>query len=219
MVRFENVKKYYGSKKNPICALDLTSFHIEKGEFAIITGPSGSGKTTLLNLMGGMTHAQQGEIIIAGQNLSAMKDAKLSAFRADTLGFIFQFQSMISTLNALDNVLLPSLFSHQNANVEKAKTLLDMVGLNHRHSAFINELSIGEQRRVSITRAVIGEPSLLLCDEPTGDLDPDTEAVIMDMILNANKKGTTIVMVTHNHDLKAYATRLFTMSKGCVDQV
>ncbi len=214
MVKLENVVKLYGTEKHPIPAVDNVSLLVEPGEFLIVTGPSGSGKTTLLNLIGGMTHPDQGTVLINGKDIFQMKDAELSDFRASKIGFVFQFQSMITTLNVIDNILLPSVFSGQNVDVRKVKSCLERVGLENRWHAFSHELSLGQQRRVGIVRSIIYEPRLLLCDEPTGDLDPETEMVIMEMLQEANQSGTTVIMTTHNHYLKSYATKLFSVNNG-----
>ena len=218
MIRLESISKYYGSGEKVIRAVDDVSLEIGKGEFVIITGPSGSGKTTLLNLVAGMSHPDCGEINVASQNLVAMSDAERSRFRARTIGFVFQFQSMLPTLNALDNVRLPCLFTGRNDDQELARFLLESVGLAERIYAKSYELSAGEQRRVCIARALINKPSLLLCDEPTGDLDLETEAVIMEMITKANKSGTTVLITTHNLRIRSYGTRSLWIKDGRISR-
>ncbi len=218
MIRLNNVKKYYGSVKHTIRAADNVSILVNKNEFAVITGPSGSGKSTLLNLIGGMTLPDQGEILINGQDILAMNDLQLSKFRANTIGFIFQFQSMIPTLNALENVQLPLLFTKKMHNRDSAVSLLQNVGLGDRIHSYAHELSAGQQRRVSIARALINQPDLLLLDEPTGDLDPETETLIMEMIKKANSKGTTVLLTTHNPALRNYADRKFVLTNGSIHE-
>ncbi len=218
MIRLNNVKKYYGSAKHTIHAADDVSIFVDTNEFAVITGPSGSGKSTLLNLIGGMTLPDHGEIIINGQDILAMNDLQLSKFRANTIGFIFQSQSMIPTLNALENVQLPLLFSQKMHNSASATTLLQEVGLKDRLHSYAHELSAGQQRRVGIARALVNQPDLLLLDEPTGDLDPETETLIMEMIKKANNKGTTILLTTHNPALRIYADRKFVITNGSVHE-
>ncbi len=214
MLRVENVSKYYGTKKNLIQALDNVSFEMGKGDFIAITGASGSGKTTLLNLIGGMTRPDKGSVSVAGKNLTHMSDREISRFRAHTIGFIFQFQSMIPTLTVLENVKLPLLFRDKQDTHHAAETLIERVGLRDRLGAHAQELSVGQQRRVSIARALVNEPALLLCDEPTGDLDPKTESVIMEIIAAANQAGTTVLMATHNHALRAQATGSVIIENG-----
>lgn len=214
MVRLEKVSKCYGSGSNVIRAVCDVSLDVGNGELIIITGPSGSGKTTLLNLIGGMTRPDTGEIIVAGNKLLDMPDARLSGFRAHTIGFVFQFQSMLPSLDALDNVLLPTIFTRREYDKGTAESLLESVGLGDRMHACAHELSTGQQRRVGIARALINNPALLLCDEPTGDLDRETEAIILDMIVGTNRKGATVIMATHNLQLCSYANRSFTMRSG-----
>ncbi len=218
MILLDGVSKVYGAGEGSIPAVENADLRIEPGAFAVITGPSGSGKTTLLNLIGGMTRPDKGSITVAGKDLLAMPDSALSRFRARTIGFAFQFQSMLPTLNALENVLLPLRFSRDDRTSEKAladaMALLVEVGLKGREKAFSSELSEGQKRRVCIARALVTGPRLLLCDEPTGDLDKATESVIMAMIKRANEEGATVLLTTHNPALKEYGTRLIGMEKG-----
>ena len=214
MVRLEDVSKGYGSGANAIRALDQVSLGVGSGEFIVLTGPSGSGKTTLLNLIGGLTRPDHGQILVAGQDLLAMPDAELSHFRGRSIGFVFQFQSMLPTLTALDNVRLPRRFAGGPDDEPGARELLAAVGLADRAGAYVHELSAGQQRRVGIARALVNKPALLLCDEPTGDLDPDTEAVIMAMIAKANREGATVLMTTHNQALSSYASRSLRLEDG-----
>jgi putative ABC transport system ATP-binding protein len=214
MVILEDVSKHYGSGPSLISAIDHVSLSVEKGEFLILIGHSGSGKTTLLNLIAGMTHPDSGKIEVAGKNILTMKDADVSRFRSETVGFIFQFQSMVTSLAALENVMLPSLFSTRKNNRDDAAAILEKVGLQGREKAYSHELSIGQQRRVAVARALIHKPDLLLCDEPTGDLDPETEQTIMELIKQANKDGATVIMATHNHDLRPLANRVMNLKNG-----
>lgn len=214
MIRIDAAAKHYGTGPAAIRAVDGISLEVPRGDFFILLGHSGSGKTTLLNLMAGMTRPDTGRIEIAGRNLMDMQDAELAHFRAATIGFVFQFQSLLATLNALENVRLPALFRRQRSEREEAQALLARVGLAGREKAYPHELSLGQQRRVGVARALIGKPDLLLCDEPTGDLDPETEQVIMGLIAEAHQAGTTVVMVTHNHDLCAYASRVVCIEHG-----
>lgn len=214
MVRLTQVRKHYGAGASVIRAVDDVSLEVSDGEFIVITGPSGSGKTTLLNLVGGMTRPDSGSIEVKGADMLAMPDAELSRFRARTIGFAFQFQSMIPTLNAIDNVRLPLMFARRDDGPDEAEKLLAGVELGDRSRAFAHELSAGQQRRVCIARALVNRPSLLLCDEPTGDLDPETERVIMVMIAAANREGTTVMMTTHNLSLERYASRTLRMRSG-----
>ncbi|MCP4676129.1 MAG: ABC transporter ATP-binding protein [Deltaproteobacteria bacterium] len=216
MIRLEKISKRYGEGDNVIRAAEDVTLEIEEGEIVVITGYSGSGKTTLLNLMGGMTRPLAGSIHVSGRDIFAMTEAELSRFRAETVGFVFQFATIFPTLNALDNVRLPRLFSSRGDDEARARELLMQVGLGDRTQAFHFELSEGQKRRVCIARALMNAPKILLCDEPTGDLDPDTEEVIMNMISKAHAKGATVVMTTHNPKLKSRATRNLRIESGRV---
>ena len=152
--------------------------------------------------------------MLDGINLSELRDKDLSNLRAKTLGFIFQFKSMLATLNALDNVQLPFLFAHQDSPRGRALMMLEEVGLGERASAYAHELSSGQQRRVGVARALIMNPPLLICDEPTGDLDSDSEETIMELIAHAHSRGAAVIMATHNQELFHYATRVIRIDKG-----
>jgi len=216
MVRLEGVSKSYSSGEAVIRAVDEISIDLKEGEFIVVTGPSGSGKTTLLNLIGGMTRPDSGKIFVGDNDIIAMSDAKLTRFRASKMGLVFQFPSMIPTLSALENVLLPLMFADSDAGEAEARDLLEMTGLSGRENAYVHQLSAGQQRRVGIARALVTSPSLLLCDEPTGDLDFNTEAAIMDMIKQANRQGATVIMTTHNWALETYASRSLKIQAGKV---
>lgn len=214
MVRLEHVSKQYGRGQSIIKALDDITLSIAPGEFVVCLGHSGCGKTTLLNLIAGMTKPDRGDIILGGRNLRDLRDAEISGLRARTIGFMFQFQSMLATLSALDNVLLPVLFAHQTRDKAQAAMMLERVGLGDRVYAYAHELSLGQQRRVSVARALIHNPPLLLCDEPTGDLDSTTARTIIELISEAHRRGATVIMATHNQDHCHHATRIVRMEKG-----
>jgi len=216
VIRLEKISKHYGEGDNVIKAAKDVTLEIDEGEFVVITGYSGSGKTTLLNLMGGMTRPLAGGIQVAGRDILSMSEAMLSRFRGEIIGFVFQFSTIFPTLNALDNIRLPRLFWSGDDDETLARELLEQVGLGDRTEAFHFELSEGQKRRVCIARALMNSPKILLCDEPTGDLDPDTEEVIMDMISKAHAEGATVVMTTHNMALKSRATRSLHIEAGRV---
>ncbi len=218
MIKLEQVGKSYGQGEAMIDAVREASLEVGADEFVVATGPSGSGKTTLLNLIGGMTRPDHGQVAVAGKDLAAMSDAELSRFRAKTIGFVFQFQSMLPTLNAIDNVRLPLTFAGTKDDGGRAESLLTEVGLGERMEAYSHELSAGQQRRVGIARAMINQPSLLLCDEPTGDLDPESEAVIMAMLAQAHQNGAAVLMTTHNHALRSFATRTLMVAGGQIKE-
>jgi len=208
MIKVHKVSKVYGKGLNRIVAIGELSFEVEKGEFVMLFGPSGSGKTTILNIIAGLTRPTYGTVYIAGEDIFQMSDSELTKFRARNIGLVFQFQSMLPHLNALDNVRLALRLAGKKDDPELAEKALRRMGLGDRLTAYADELSMGQQRRVGIARALINKPSILLCDEPTGDLDSETEKSIMEMIKKAHLAGTTILMVTHNCSLGTYATRI-----------
>lgn len=198
LIKFKNVRKTYDSGESKFNALDDVSFSISRGEFVVVLGPSGAGKSTLLNLLGGMDTVTGGEIIVDGNVISSYDDRKLTKYRAENVGFIFQFYNILPTLTVLENVELV------NDIVKKpkvAKKILKEVGLEKHLNKFPNQLSGGEQQRVVIARAIANNPKLLICDEPTGNLDPDTSMEIMKVLENINNLGTTIIMATHDRDI------------------
>ena len=208
MIIVHKVSKVYGAGQNQIHAIGDLSFEIYKGEFVMLFGPSGSGKTTILNIIAGLTRPSRGKVFLDQQNIFEMSDRQLTGFRARNIGLVFQSQSMLTHLNSLDNVRLGLRLAGKKDDPDLAKKALIRMGLEDRILAYANELSAGQQRRVSIARALVKRPKILLCDEPTGDLDPDTEKSIMEMLKKAHQAGTTILMVTHNSSLDSYATRV-----------
>lgn len=215
-IEAKDLVKTYKSGEKVIRAADNVSLDIKRGEFVSIVGHSGSGKTTLLNLIGGLTRPDSGTVIIDGIDLWLMDDSALSEFRNRKVSFIFQFSSLIPTLNAVENVLLPMTFRDSKDNFcPDAVKLLDMVGLIDKVDAYPSQLSGGEQRRVAIARAFINNPDIILADEPTGDLDEETETEMMRVFKKMNKeKGITFIMVTHNTELAKQAQRHLIMSNG-----
>lgn len=198
-------------------AVDNVSLSVNNGDFVVILGHSGSGKTTLLSLIGGLTKPDQGQVLIAGQENWDQGDNALSEMRNGTIGFIFQFASLIPTLTALENILLPQSFSSHDVKMKRqAADLLAMVGLQDKMAAFPSQLSGGQQRRIAIARAFMNEPKIILADEPTGDLDEETEHDILRIFRDANASGTTFLVVTHNRDLaqSQVKTRVMNMKAG-----
>lgn len=194
--------------------LDLT---IPEGEFLALMGPSGSGKSTLLNLIGGLDRPTQGSVTVGGQRIDSMPDRKLAAWRARHVGLVFQFYNLMPVLNARKNVELPLLLTKLSAAERKkrASIALEVVGLSHRLGHFPRQLSGGEQQRVGIARAIVTDPTLLLCDEPTGDLDRKAGDEILDLLNALNREqGKTIVMVTHDQLAADRASRTLHMDKG-----
>lgn len=217
MVEAKNLEKIYRIREKAVRAVDKVSFIIQKGDLVSIIGHSGSGKTTLLNIIGGLTKPDSGIVKMDGIDLWSMNDNALSAFRNRKIGFTFQFASLVPTLNALENVLFPLSFSALDVNTfcHDAVRFLDMVGLIDKLDAYPSQLSGGQQRRVAIARAFISNPEIIFADEPTGDLDEETETDMMELFKEMNRKmGITIVLVTHNPDLAKQAARCMKMQHG-----
>ena len=219
MIKLSNLSKVYKDGDQKIGAVDNVSLNVAQGDFISIVGHSGSGKTTLLSLMGGLTKPDSGSVVIGGTDIWTLSDDALSEFRNRNVNFIFQFASLVPTLTVLENVLLPSAFGTGGEGLESyAKDLLKMVGLGEKLRSFPSRLSGGQQRRVAIARAFINSPKVVLADEPTGDLDEATEAEIMSIFREQNKKGTTFVIVTHNQSLAATANKRYSMSGGVLTE-
>jgi len=217
VIEVDHLKKIYSLEGEQVIAVDDVTFTIERGEFLSILGHSGSGKTTLLNLIGGLTRPNEGTVRIDGQDIWQLADDELSRLRNQKMNFIFQFASLIPTLNVIDNVLLPSAFgSGKRADlVDRARELLSMMGLADKEQAYPAQLSGGQQRRVAIARAFINEPAIVLADEPTGDLDEETEQEVIDLFRTFNREQqTTFLIVTHSSDLAAQTDRQFRMTAG-----
>jgi ABC-type lipoprotein export system ATPase subunit len=210
-----DVTKRYSNNDVVVNALDNASVTIDENEFILIVGRSGSGKSTLLSVLGGLTRPTSGDVEFNGRDIWSMNDAELSNLRSKEIGFVFQFPGLLPTLNAVENVMLPTMFSknHEDAG-KRAKDLLESVGLGDKLKSFPHQLSGGELKRASIARALINNPSVILADEPTGDLDAETEQEIMSQFREIGKKGKTIIMVTHNPDLSVFANKVLTMNKG-----
>ena len=196
-------------------ALDGVSTTIKEEDFVLIVGRSGSGKSTLLSVLGGLTRPSDGRVRFNGKDIWTMTDQELSALRSKEIGFVFQFPGLLPTLNALENVMVPGLFSkRQEDAAQRASQLMDSLGLTDKVKSFPHQLSGGELKRTAIARALFNDPSVILADEPTGDLDADTEIDIMELIKKVNQTGKTIIMVTHNPELSVYAKRVLRMDKG-----
>lgn len=211
----EVVKEFDGKRK--VRALDGVSLHIEKGEMAALVGPSGSGKSTLLNLIGTLDRPTSGEIYIDGQKLSELSDTELTLLRRDKIGFIFQFFNLLPSLTCLENVALPlHLRGWKRARArERARELLELVGLRRRLEHLPDELSGGERQRVAIARALSVYPPILLADEPTGNLDTKTGGEILDLIRDLHSRlGATVLMVTHDPGVAASCERVITLRDG-----
>jgi len=215
MIEVRGIRKTFGTGNAQVHAVEDADFSIGEGEFALILGRSGSGKSTLLALLAGLLRPSAGSILINGRDIGALHDSEMAGMRARTMGFVFQFSGLIPSVTALENVLLPTLFlPHREDNRERALALLGKVGVAGRAHAYPSTLSSGEMKRVAIARSLINNPAILIADEPTGDLDVDTEAEIMELFRELNRGGITIVMVTHNPDLIPCATEIYHMDRG-----
>jgi putative ABC transport system ATP-binding protein/lipoprotein-releasing system ATP-binding protein len=219
MIQLENISKAYPlSQENTVSAVQGVSLEIARGEFVVITGRSGSGKTTLLNLIAGLTRPTSGRVSLDGADLWAMTDKQRSAVRNQKIGFVFQFPSLLPSLSTLENVALPSIFNHdgsQSGAYERARGLLETVGLSDKLGAYPRQLSAGQQQRVVVARALLNQPELLLADEPTSDLDEQTETEIMELFRQVHQSSDiTIVMVTHSTQLVSYGSRAVRMAAG-----
>jgi putative ABC transport system ATP-binding protein len=217
IIAFKNVTRAYGAGEHILRAVDGVSFAIGEGEFVVVLGPSGAGKSTLLNLLGGMDYATSGEIVVDGVNIAGLSDDKLTEYRAAHVGFVFQFYNLIPTLTALENIALTKKIVK---NPIDAREALEMVGLGDHANQFPAQLSGGEQQRVSIARAVAKNPTMLLCDEPTGALDSETGVTVLEMLHRMSRShGKTVVVVTHNAVLADTADRVIRIRNGAILEI
>lgn len=217
MIKLTGINKIYRTNEIETVALENVNLEVEKGEFLSIMGPSGCGKSTLLNIIGLLDAPTSGEITIAGTKIESMKDKELAAFRNRNLGFVFQSFHLINSLNVLDNVELPLLYRHVSSGERKrlAQEVLEKIGLSHRIRHFPTQLSGGQCQRVAIARAIIGNPEIILADEPTGNLDSKMGAEVMELLHRLNKEdGRTIVMVTHNEEQAKQTSRTIRFFDG-----
>jgi len=209
VIRVEEVHKYYDLGEQKVHALRGVSVSISRGEFVAIMGASGSGKSTFMNILGCLDKPTQGHYILDGTDVSELTKRDLAAIRNRRIGFVFQGFNLLSRTTALENVELPTMYSRVNRQERerRAKDSLELVGLGNRLDHFPSQLSGGQQQRVAIARALVNQPSILLADEPTGNLDSRTSVEIMQIFQELNDKGLTIVLVTHEHDIAQYAKR------------
>lgn len=217
IIEFKNVYKIYESGDSFLKALDNINFKINKGEFVVILGPSGAGKSTLLNLLGGLDSVTSGEIIVNGNHIELYDDKELTKYRAENVGFIFQSYNLIPNLTARENIELMKEVVDLDIDVSE---LLDNVGLKEYADKFPSQLSGGEQQRVSIARAIAKQPTMLLCDEPTGALDSKTGALILNMLQEmSNKDDTTVIVITHNTLLSSAADKTIRIKNGKIESI
>lgn len=215
ILKVENLTKTYGSGENLVHAVDDVSFSVEKGEFVAIVGASGSGKSTLLHLIGGVDRPTSGKIFVDGNDISKMNDDKLAVFRRRQVGIVYQFYNLIPILTVEENITLPCDLDGRGVDRERLEMILDSFGLRARRKHLPNQLSGGQQQRTSIARALINNPSLVLADEPTGNLDSKSSEEVISMLKMCNQSyGHTVIMITHNLDIAKQADRIITISDG-----
>lgn len=219
IIKLNNVHKDYLMGNSIIRALDGVDASIKKGDFIAIVGPSGSGKSTMMNMVGALDLASKGEIFLDGKDIEHLGESELAQIRGRKIGFVFQTFNLIPTLTALENVMLPMLFQGmpKNERLERAEKLLKKVDLGNRMGHLPSELSGGQRQRVAIARALANDPEVILADEPTGNLDSKTGQEIIDMFIQLNKEGKTIVVVTHDLDIAKHARKVLKMKDGKLD--
>ena len=222
VIKLDNVSKHYVMGDNIVKAVDGINIEIEKGDFVAIMGPSGSGKSTSMNLIGSLDVPTNGIIYLDGHDISHLEESEVAQIRGKKIGFIFQSFNLIPNLTAKDNIALPMLFQNleKDERDQKAIELMKLVDLEDRMNHYPNELSGGQQQRVAIARSLANDPEIILADEPTGNLDTKTGGKVLDFLEKLNKKGKTIIMVTHDPDLaKKYAKTIYWMKDGKFDKV
>ena len=217
IIQLKNVCKTFQTNEFIVKALDNVSFDIQEGELVVILGASGAGKTTLLNLLGGMDSPTSGEITVNKQHIENYTDKQLVLYRRNKIGFVFQFYNLVPSLTAKENIGIAANLVKNNKEIDM---YLDQVGLLHRKNNFPNQLSGGEMQRVSIARALAKEPSLLLCDEPTGALDSKTGDSILTLLKEVSRNGNAaVVMVTHNREFAKFADRVIYLKDGSIEKI
>lgn len=215
ILKVEHLSKYYGSGENEIKALNDVSFSVEKGEFVAIVGASGSGKSTLLHLIGGVDRPTSGKVYVDGTDVFSQKDEALAIFRRRQVGLIYQFYNLIPVLDVRENMTLPVLMDQKPVNEERLKELLSFLKLTDRQKHLPNQLSGGQQQRVSIGRALMNAPTLLLADEPTGNLDSENSREVMELLRYSNRKyKQTLIVITHDENIALTADRILMLEDG-----
>ena len=214
MLEIKNVSKVYGESTAKVVALDNVSLEVRDGDFIAIMGPSGSGKSTLLNVIGGLDYPSSGEVIFDGKRIDNLDENALVDVRRGKVAYVFQQYHLLSSLTALENVLLPLIFCGTNGGVEKAMDILRRVGLEKRAEHKPSQLSGGEQQRVAIARALVNHPSLILADEPTGNMDQKTGGEILGLFEQLNREGHSIIMVTHDREIARHAKEIVILQDG-----
>ena len=217
MITLEGITKVYRTGEVEVAALKGISLHIPEGEFVAIMGPSGSGKSTLMNLIGCLDQPSSGRYILDGYDVSALSDDQLAWIRNRKIGFVFQSYNLIPRASAVHNVEMPLIYAGDNLQrKERAMAALESVGLLERAGHLPNELSGGQQQRVAVARALVTDPAILLADEPTGNLDSESSLEIMKLLRDLNQQGRTIVLITHEPDIAAFASRVVRVRDGVI---
>ena len=212
-----NLRKIYEQGETEVRALDGINLEVEKGEFVAIVGTSGSGKSTLLHIIGGLDNPTSGQVIVDGQNLSHMPDEELTIFRRRNIGFVFQQYNLVPMLNVWENIVLPVKLDGKKIEKGYVNEIIDTLGIRTKLENLPSALSGGQQQRVAIARALAAKPAILLADEPTGNLDPTNSWEIMKLLEEANERGTTVLVVTHNQEIvNEMKKRVITMKKGVI---
>ena len=215
ILRVDNLKKVYGKGENAVHALDGVSFSVEQGEFVAIIGPSGSGKSTLLHILGAVDVPTSGKVIMGGKDVFAQNEEALAIFRRRQVGLIYQFYNLIPVLNVTENITLPVLLDGRKVNEQRLQEMISLLGLDGREKHLPNQLSGGQQQRVSIGRALMNAPSVVLADEPTGNLDSKNSQEIMNLLRKSNEKfHQTLIMITHDENIALQADRIIAIEDG-----
>ncbi|WP_373212481.1 ABC transporter ATP-binding protein [Ruminococcus sp. 5_1_39BFAA] len=215
LLEVKSISKTYGSGETAVQALKKVSFSVPKGEYVAIVGESGSGKSTLLNMIGALDNPTSGKVLIDGKDIFAMKESKLTIFRRRNIGFIFQAFNLIPELTVEQNIIFPVLLDYQKPDKKYLEELLEVLNLKERRNHLPSQLSGGQQQRVAIGRALITRPSLILADEPTGNLDTQNSSEVIALLKNASKRyAQTIIMITHNQSIAQTADRVLKVSDG-----
>ena len=215
ILRVENLTKVYGKGENEVRALDGVSFSVEKGEFVAIIGPSGSGKSTLLHILGAVDEPSSGKVFMAGKDVFKQNEEQLAIFRRRQVGLVYQFYNLIPVLDVVENITLPVQLDGRKVNRERLREMVALLGLHGREKHLPNQLSGGQQQRVSIGRALMNSPSVVLADEPTGNLDSKNSQEIMELLKKSNKKyNQTLIMITHDENIALQADRIIAIEDG-----
>lgn len=215
ILRVENLTKVYGKGENEVRALDGVSFSVEKGEFVVIIGPSGSGKSTLLHILGAVDEPSSGKVFMDGKDVFKQNEEQLAIFRRRQVGLVYQFYNLIPVLDVVENITLPVQLDGRKVNRERLREMVALLGLHGREKHLPNQLSGGQQQRVSIGRALMNSPSVVLADEPTGNLDSKNSQEIMELLKKSNKKyNQTLIMITHDENIALQADRIIAIEDG-----